>query len=95
MERDAHYVDGDLADPPLLAIEILSRGQTVGQLFDRADRLVRAGAPVCWIIWPERRKAWLYSAEGVVEVRESLTAALRGGDTTMAIPLAEIWAELE
>ncbi len=94
MDRDAYYVDGDLADPPTFAVEILSPGQTVGQLFDRADRLVRAGAPVCWIIWPERRKAWLYSAEDVVEVRDSLTANLPD-EASVQIPLADIWAELD
>ena len=95
MEREAHFINGDLADPPLLIIEILSPGQTIGQLFDRADRLVRAGAPVCWIIWPERRKAWLYSAEDVTEARDSLVAALPGSDPGITIPLAELWAELE
>lgn len=94
MDRDARYIDVDLADPPVVAIEILSPVQTIGQLFDRADRLVRAGAPVCWMIWPERRKAWLYSAEDVVEARDSLTAALPG-DATLAVPLADLWAELD
>ncbi|MDQ2840031.1 MAG: Uma2 family endonuclease [Acidobacteriota bacterium] len=94
MTRDARYTDGDLADAPLLAIEILSPGQTVGQLFDKADRLVRAGAKVCWIIWPERRKVWMYSADDVSEACDFLAATLLDGDK-VTIGLADLWAELD
>ena len=55
--RNAKYRDGDLADPASLCIEIFSPGQTFSTLLDRAERLVKAGTPVCWLIWPERRQA--------------------------------------
>ena len=94
MERSARYDDGDLADPPQLAIEIMSPGQTVGQLLDKADRLVRAGAPACWVIWPERRQAWVYSAASMIEANETLTASLNDG-SRIEVKLAEMWAELD
>ena len=94
VERNARYDDGDLADPPQLAVEILSPGQTVGQLFDKSDRLLRAGAPVCWVIWPERRQAWMYSADWMIEATETLTAPLSDG-SRLEVKLAEMWAELE
>ncbi len=94
VDRDARYEDGDLADPPLLAVEILSPGQTVGQLFDKADRLVRAGAPLCWVIWPERRQAWTYSSDLLNEPREYLTASFPNG-SRIEIRLDEMWAELD
>lgn len=93
-ERTARYDDGDLADPPLVAIEILSPGQTVGQLFDKADRLVRAGAPVCWVIWPERRQAWMYSSDLMIEAKEVLAASLSDG-SSIEVSLPEMWAELD
>jgi len=93
-ERMARYDDGDLADSPLVAIEILSPGRTVGQLFDKADRLVRAGAPVCWVIWPERRQAWMYSSHLLIEAKEVLTAALSDG-SRIEVSLPEMWAELD
>ncbi len=74
VRRGAKYKDGDLQDPPALAVEILSPGQTVCGLFDKAARLVAAGAPSCWVIWPERRKAWTYSANDLVEASDNLTA---------------------
>lgn len=94
VQRNARYEDGDLADPPQLAIEIMSPGQTVGQLFDKADRLVRAGTPVCWVIWPERRQAWMYSADHMTEANETLTASLSDG-SQIEVKLAEMWAELD
>ena len=94
MMRDAKFIEGDLADPPVFAVEILSPGQTVGQLFDKADRLVRAGAQVCWIIWPERRKAWLYSAQDVLEAYDFLVADLCD-DETATVPVDALWAELD
>ena len=67
MMRSARYLDGDLAEPPVLAVEILSPGQTVGDLFGKADRLLKAGTATCWIIWPENRKAWTYTSSDLVE----------------------------
>lgn len=92
--RRAQYRDGDLVEPPCFAIEIVSPGQTIAQLFDRAGRLCLAGTPLCWIIWPERRKAWQYSSEDLTEAKEILTAALPEG-ASVSIRLAEMWAELE
>jgi len=39
MERSARYENGDLADPPVLAVEIMSPGQTLSDLVDRCERL--------------------------------------------------------
>lgn len=63
---DAVYdPDNDMlhARDALLAVEILSPGQTVGELFGKCDLLHEAGCPVCWIIWGEKRRAWI--SEGV------------------------------
>ena len=95
MARNARYDDGDLADPAVLAVEILSPGQTVANLFDKAGRLVKAGTPVCWVIWPERRKSWEYSASDLVEAKDFLTAPLPEANEPLAVPLAEMWAELD
>jgi hypothetical protein len=54
----ARYDEGDLAEPPILGVEILSLGQTIGELFTRAQRLITLGCPLAWVIWPEKRRAW-------------------------------------
>jgi Uma2 family endonuclease len=93
MERSARYENGDLADPLILAVEIMSPGRTLSQLLDRCERLHRAGTPQCWIIWPERRQAWTYLPGSFTEVSEHLTAALSEG--SIEVSLDEMWAELD
>lgn len=91
--RSARFVDGDLADPALLAIEIMSPGQTLSDLLDRCERLVKAGTPVCWIIWPERRKAWTYTSEETLK-EDSKALRMMLMDEPLDLSLSEMWAEL-
>ncbi len=94
LPRNARFVEGDLADPAQLAIEILSPGQTIGSLFDKADRIVKAGTPMCWVIWPEHRQVWQYESEQLTEANEQLFAPLSGSDS-VAVSLPELWKELD
>jgi Uma2 family endonuclease len=92
--RNAKYRDGDLADPALLCIEIFSPGQTFSTLLDRAERLLKAGTPACWLVWPERRQAWTFTAEKLREATEVLSAP-RGDEDSIEVNVAEMWAELD
>jgi Uma2 family endonuclease len=92
--RSAQYRDGDLFDPAIVCVEILSPGQTLSNLFDKAERLLRGGTPVCWVIWPERRQAWMYRSEELHEATETLSAAVPDG-SVLEIRLPEMWAELD
>jgi len=40
-ERSARYENGDLADPPVLAVEIMSPGQDLSDLFSKCERLLQ------------------------------------------------------
>ncbi len=91
--RSAKYEDGDLAEPPIWGVEILSPAQTIADLLVRAERLLKLGCPLVWVIWPEKRKAWEYSTD-LDEKHTELTGRLPSGETII-IPLAEMWAELE
>jgi Uma2 family endonuclease len=93
MERSARYENGDLADPPVLAVEIMSPGQTLSDLVDRCERLHKAGTPQCWIVWPERRQAWTFTPVSFEAANENLTASL--DQTVIEISLAEMWRELD
>lgn len=91
--RSARYEDGDLAEPPILAIEIMSPGQTLSNIVDRCERLHKAGTPQCWVIWPERRQVWMFTPVSLEAAKENLTASL--GEGSIEVSLAEIWAELD
>lgn len=86
---NAKYENGMLAEPALLAVEIMSPGQTFGSLLDKCDRLHRAGTVQCWVIWPEKRKAWHYFANEIFEDVETL----RCGDIEVAV--APLFARLD
>lgn len=89
--RDAVFENGDLRTPPVLAVEILSPGQTIADLFDKADRLCRSGVVVSWVIWPEKRRAWTYTADdGPIEQNNAL--ALEVGN--VQVSLTELWKAL-
>jgi Uma2 family endonuclease len=92
-QRGARYVDGDLADPAALCVEILSPGQTLSSIFDRAERLLNTGTATVWIVWPERRQAWAYTANGLLEAPQTLCAAFNADQ--IAISVQEIWNSLE
>ena len=91
--RDAVYADGDLAEAPALAVEILSPGQTVGDLVTRSQRLLNLGTPMCWIIWPERRKCWMHTADDLAEAADAVRFVLPDG-VSVQVSLPEMWAEL-
>jgi Uma2 family endonuclease len=93
--RTAQYKDGDLAEPPIWAVEIFSPGQTIGDLLERAGRLLKLGCPLVWVIWPEKRRAWEYSKTDLQEVKDQLTARLPEQSNPINIDLIEMWAELD
>lgn len=90
--ESARYQDGDLAEGAYLAVEIMSPGQTIGFLFDKADRLVRTGTKWCWIVWPARRQAWIYTSDSLKEAHDALTAE---GLVSFRIECAQLFAGLE
>jgi Uma2 family endonuclease len=87
---DAVYADNDMqfshdrpcktpswlhASDALLAVEILSPGQTVQELFGKCDLLHEAGCPICWVICGEKRRAWIsIQSESRTEVTDRLWA---------------------
>ena len=93
MERSAHYEDGDLADPPSLAVEIMSPGQTLSNIVNKCERLHKAGTPQCWIVWPEQRQAWMFTPVSLEAAKENLTASV--GESTIEVSVAEMWSELD
>ncbi len=92
--RDARYENENLAEPAVFCVEILSPGQRLAELFDKADRLLKAGTPLCWIVWPERRKAWMYSIDDLQEATTHLKAPLPEGGV-LEVELAAMWGELD
>lgn len=71
--------------PPILSIEILSKDDTMTRIMVRVKDYFQMGVPVCWIIDPALRSAWV-AAPG--QLTEPADGILRAGQIEM--PLAEV-----
>ena len=87
------YEEGDLAEPPRWAVEILAPGQSIADLFARAERLMKLRCPLVWVIWPERRKAWEYRPGDLVEKYDALLGKLPDG-AEVRVSLEEMWEDM-
>lgn len=77
---------------PLICIEILSKNDTLGSYRDRIADYSAMGVPNVWLFDPERREVWICTADSMVKVNGDV---LNASGTQIAIPLAEIWADLD
>lgn len=73
---------------PLIAFEVVSTSQRAPQLDDKVALYLTNGAAEVWLIYPNRRHAWIYNGSGTArqETRSIHTELLAGVD----IPLEEI-----
>ena len=74
--------------PPALCIEILSKDDRMSSYIVRIDDYFRMGVPVCWIIDPLARRAWIATPG---QLTEPAAGILRAGEIEM--PLRDILEE--
>ena len=85
-----------LRTPPLLIIEILSPQDSLSKLQQRVTDYLRFGVEHIWVVDPYERRAYLADDRGFHEPAEgSAAATLRIPETPIAVPLAELWHELD
>jgi Uma2 family endonuclease len=78
--------------PPLIAIEILSKDDRMGQMQERIDDYLKFGVRYVWIINPGTQSAWVYTKEGGHEAKDGI---LRTENPEIELPLPEIFQALE
>jgi Uma2 family endonuclease len=69
--------------PPLICIEILSKDDTFASVTERLDDYVAMGVANVWVIDPQKRRAYTYSADGTME---AINGELRVAESSIAIP---------
>lgn len=80
-------------EPFGLCIEILSPGDSLKKLFQKANHYVSWGIRYVWIIDPQARTAWMVTGENAAPVWIHPDGALRADD--MELPLQEMFTELD
>lgn len=81
-----------LTHPPLLCIEVLSPGDSLGELQERVDDYVAMSVPHIWAVDPTRRRAYIAAAAGFVQPQGR---ELNIEGTPIRISLDELFAELD
>jgi Uma2 family endonuclease len=76
-----------LTAPPFLCIEILSPSDRMGEMQDRIDDYLDFGVRYVWLINPRKRRAFIYTNEGVQEVKEGI---LHTSNPDIRVSLAEL-----
>lgn len=71
---------------PLLCVDILSREDTMRAIMGRIQDYLEMGVPVCWIVEPVDRLAWIADSNGLHDVKDGM---LRAGD--ISLPLSDVW----
>jgi Uma2 family endonuclease len=88
------YADGEPEEevftrPPLLCIEILSPEDRVHRMQERIDDYLRFGVAQVWVIDPQTRRGWIYTAEGM---REAKDGVMRTVAPPIELPLPELFS---
>lgn len=84
-------VEPILNSPPFLCIEILSPEDRMSRILERVNEFLAFGVPYVWVIDPETRTAYSYTAGEGHQVRNRLATA----NPELAISLPEVFAELD
>ncbi len=75
-------------EPPYLCIEILSPRDRMREMQDRIDDYLKFGVRYVWAIYPDTRRAFVYSVDGVREVKDAVLRA--PGEHDIVVPLADV-----
>jgi Uma2 family endonuclease len=78
---------GIVTDPPFLCVEILSPLDTVVQMQDRIHDYLAFGVRYVWLIDPVTRLTFVYTADGVEEVKNGV---LTTKDPDILVSLSEL-----
>jgi Uma2 family endonuclease len=81
-----------LEQPPLIAIEILSPGDSWSDLQEKIDEYLAFGTEHIWIFDPQRRYAWVADRGGLHRVEEG---ELTVSGTPIRVVPGEVFAELD
>src|SRR5580704_11274558 len=74
-------------EPPFLCIEILSPSDRMAEMQERIDDYLSFGVRYVWLIHPRTRRAFVYTSERVLEVKDGV---LRTDGPDICVPLAEL-----
>jgi Uma2 family endonuclease len=80
--------DGQIIqEPPFLCVELLSPRDRMQEMQERIDDYLSFGVRYVWLIHPHTRRTFVYSSEGVREVKDGVLCT---DGPRICVPLAEL-----
>lgn len=77
--------------PPFLCIEIVSKDDRMSEMQERIADYLTFGVKHVWVVDPRTRRAYMHTVDGSREVKDGF---LRTTSPDIAVPIAELFAEL-
>ena len=77
-----------ITHPPFLCIEILSRDDRMSEMQERIYDYLDFGVPWVWVIDPQKKRAFVYSKEGMNEARDGV---LRTSEPEIVVTLSDLF----
>ncbi|HUI79300.1 MAG TPA: Uma2 family endonuclease [Bryobacteraceae bacterium] len=77
-----------LTKPPFLCIEVLSPEDRMTRMQQRIADYLKFGVSYVWVIDPQPREAWIYTADTMREVQDGV---LRTANPELLVPLTEVF----
>jgi len=80
-----------ITEPPLLAIEVLSRDDRADEVQEKIDDYLNFGVRFVWVVNPRTRQGYVHTAEGSRPARDGI---LRTSGPALEVPLAALFESL-
>jgi Uma2 family endonuclease len=77
-----------ITHPPFLCVEILSKDDTLLSVQDRLDDFLHMGVENVWVIDPEKRRGYRYTADGLIVAKDGV---MRTSNPAITVPLDAIF----
>jgi Uma2 family endonuclease len=77
-----------ITEPPLLAIEVLSRDDRADEIQEKIDDYLNFGIRFVWVVNPRTRQGYVHTVEGSRPARDGI---LRTSNPALEVPLAELF----
>ena len=93
-DLEGENLDSYIQKPPTLAVEIISKNDTYGDVDDKADEFLAAGSQAVWIVNPRRRTIAVHTPDGLPAVY-NIGDSIPGGEILpgFELPLADIFQD--
>ena len=93
-DLEGEDLDSYIQKAPTLAVEIISKNDTYGEVDDKADEFLAAGTQMVWIVNPRRRTVAVHTPDALPQLY-NIGDTIPGGEVLpgFALPVSEIFAD--